>query len=169
MSNQRPRRAASKKADAQAVEPAATPTPPGSGLLPELRELILTTRQNVAYEVHAAMTMLKERTALSRKPADLIRQELAALREADRLTPDLVFKDPYFLDFLGLRDTYSERDLETAILREIERFLLELEKTGIRVAEYLTELPPREVLQRRLHEAVAQARARLEQREPDGD
>jgi predicted nuclease of restriction endonuclease-like (RecB) superfamily len=202
-------------------------------------------------------SMLYERTALSKKPAELIRQDLEALREEDRLTPDLVFKDPYFLDFLGLRDTYSERDLEAAILREIERFLLEmgagfafverqkrividgedfyldllffhrrlkrlvlvelklgafkpadygqttlylrwldrherqpgeeppvglilcagksaerielleLEKSGIRVAEYLTELPPKEILQRRLHEAVAQARARLEQREED--
>jgi predicted nuclease of restriction endonuclease-like (RecB) superfamily len=70
--------------------------------------------------------MLYERTALSRKPEELIRQELDTLRESDKLTPDLVFKDPYFLDFLGLRDTYSERDLETAILREIERFLLEM-------------------------------------------
>jgi predicted nuclease of restriction endonuclease-like (RecB) superfamily len=70
--------------------------------------------------------MLYERTALSRKPDELIRQELAALREEDTLTPDLVFKDPYLLDFLGLRDTYSERDLETAILREIQQFLLEM-------------------------------------------
>ncbi len=70
--------------------------------------------------------MLYERTALSKKPALLIEQELAALRTEDRLTPDLVFKDPYVLDFLGLRDTYSEKDLESALLREIERFLLEL-------------------------------------------
>jgi len=42
------------------------------------------------------------------------------------MTPDLVFRDPYLLDFLGLEDTYSERDLEAAILRELERFLLEL-------------------------------------------
>jgi predicted nuclease of restriction endonuclease-like (RecB) superfamily len=195
--------------------------------------------------------MLYERTALSKKPALLIEQELAALRTEDRLTPDLVFKDPYVLDFLGLRDTYSEKDLESALLREIERFLLELgagfafverqkrivvdgedfyldllfyhrrlrrlvlvelklgafqaadfgqtqlylrwldrherqpgeeppiglilcagksdervellelEKTGIRVAQYLTELPPREILQKRLHEAMVSARARL--------
>ena len=70
--------------------------------------------------------MLYERTALSKKPDGLIRQELDALRAEDTLTPDLVFKDPYFLDFLGLRDTYSEKDLEAALLREIERFLLEL-------------------------------------------
>jgi len=70
--------------------------------------------------------MLYERTAISRKPEELARQELEALRIEDRMTPDLVFRDPYMLDFLGLADTYSEQDLETAILREIERFLLEL-------------------------------------------
>jgi predicted nuclease of restriction endonuclease-like (RecB) superfamily len=70
--------------------------------------------------------MLFERTALSRKPEELAAKELGQLREADRLTPDLVFRDPYFLDFLGLKDAYSEGDLEAAILREVERFILEL-------------------------------------------
>lgn len=70
--------------------------------------------------------MLFERTALSKKPEDLVRKELAVLREKGQLTPALVFQDPYMLDFLELADTYSEKDLEAAILREIERFLLEL-------------------------------------------
>lgn len=70
--------------------------------------------------------MLYERTAISKKPEKLIEKELQALREDDTLTPDLVFRDPYFLDFLGLRDTYSEKDLEAAILRQMESFLLEL-------------------------------------------
>ena len=70
--------------------------------------------------------MLYERTAISKKPDKLIRQELAALREEDKLTPDLVFRDPYVLDFLGLKDTYAEKDVEAAILREIESFILEL-------------------------------------------
>ncbi len=70
--------------------------------------------------------MLFERTALSKKPEKLARQELAALRDEDRLTPDLVFRDPYFLDFLELSDAYSEKDLESAILRDLESFLLEL-------------------------------------------
>lgn len=199
-------------------------------------------------------SMLYERTALSKKPKKLIEKELKVLREEDRLTPDLVFRDPYVLDFLGLRDTYSEKDLESALLREIESFLLELgagfafverqkritldsddyyldllfyhrglrrlvvielkigdfkpayagqmelylrwldrherqegeasplglilcagkkretvevlelEARGIHVAEYLTELPPRELLERRLHEAVVRARLRLQQR-----
>src|SRR5262249_17303936 len=64
--------------------------------------------------------MLYERTALSRKPEKLAAQELAALRTTDQLSPDLVFRDPYLLDFLGLKDTYGEKDLEAAILREIE-------------------------------------------------
>ena len=199
-------------------------------------------------------SMLYERTALSRKPEKLIREELNALRETDEITPDLVLQDPYLLDFLGLRDTFSEKDLESSLLREIERFLLELGagfafverqkritldgddyyidllffhrrlrrlvvielkigdfkpadfgqvelylrwldrherqpgeaapmaiilcagkkeetveildlgKSGIHVAEYLTELPPREVLRERFHRALAAARARLEQR-----
>jgi predicted nuclease of restriction endonuclease-like (RecB) superfamily len=70
--------------------------------------------------------MLYERTALSKKPEELAKSELAALRKEDRMTPDLVFRDHYLLDFLGLTDTYNERDLEDAIIREMERFITEL-------------------------------------------
>jgi len=51
--------------------------------------------------------MLYERTALSKKPEELARKELAALRAEDRMTPDLVFRDHYLLDFLGLSDTWK--------------------------------------------------------------
>lgn len=202
-------------------------------------------------------SMLYERTALSKKPERLIDKELKALRDEDRLTPDLVFRDPYVLDFLGLKDTYSEKDLENGLLREIESFLLELgagfafverqkritldgddyyldllfyhrrlrrlvaielkigdfkpadagqmelylrwidrnerqpeedkpigiilcagkkretvevlelEPRGIHVAEYLTELPPRKLLEKRLHDAVLRARLRLQGRQED--
>ncbi|MCA9449245.1 MAG: DUF1016 family protein [Candidatus Omnitrophica bacterium] len=195
--------------------------------------------------------MLFERTAISKKPEDLVKQELAQLREEDQLTPDLVFKDPYFLDFLGLSNSFSEKDIESAILRELESFLLEigidfafvgrqkritvdnedyyidllfyhrrlarlvvielkldkfkpadkgqvelylrwldkherqpgegspiglilcagksnehvelleLEKSGIRVAEYMTELPPRDLLEKKLHQAILLAKERL--------
>lgn len=71
-------------------------------------------------------SMLYDRTVLSKKPEKLIEQELKILRDEDRLTLDLVFRDLYILDFLGLKDTYSELDLEAAILRELESFLLEL-------------------------------------------
>ncbi len=197
-------------------------------------------------------SMLFERTALSKKPDELIRLELDALRHEDLLTPDLVFRDPYFLDFLGLNDRYLEKDVEDAILRELEQFLLELgvgftfvarqkriqvdnddyyldllffhrrlkrlvaielklgqfkpadkgqmelylrwldryerqsgeeppiglilcagkkretvellelDKSSIRVAEYLTELPSREILEQELHKAMVQARQRFE-------
>lgn len=199
--------------------------------------------------------MLFERTALSKKPDSLIRHELAQLREQDKFTPDLVFKDPYFLDFLGLKDRYLERGIEDAIMRELENFilelgagfafvarqkriqvdgddfyldllfyhrrlrrlvaidlklgdfqpgdkgqmelylrwlarherqpgeespiglilcagkkteqleLLELEKSGIRVATYWTRVLPRRLLQKKLHEAIRHARERLARQE----
>ena len=71
-------------------------------------------------------TLLFERTALSHQPERVLEQELMALRQANQLTPALVLKDPYILDFLGLNDRYLEKDLEDAILRELEQFLLEL-------------------------------------------
>lgn len=71
-------------------------------------------------------SMLFERTALSKKPDSLIQAEVAMLRKEDRLTPDLVFRDPYILEFLNLNDRYLEKDLEDAIMRELEQFLLEL-------------------------------------------
>lgn len=197
-------------------------------------------------------SMLYERTALSKKPDELIRQELAALRKQSEVAPALVLKDPYLLDFLGLNDRFLERDLEDAILRELETFLLELgagfsfvarqkriqldgddfyidllfynrklkrlvvvelkqgnfkpeykgqmelylrwlakheqevdenpplgiilcagknseqiellelDASGIHVAEYLTVLPPPEVLHKKLHDAIETARARIE-------
>jgi predicted nuclease of restriction endonuclease-like (RecB) superfamily len=69
--------------------------------------------------------MLFQRTALSRKPEAVISTEIAKLRDG-RMSPDTVFRDPYLLDLLGLTGAYSERDLESAILREIEGVLLEL-------------------------------------------
>jgi predicted nuclease of restriction endonuclease-like (RecB) superfamily len=71
-------------------------------------------------------SMLYERTALSRKPEELAKQELATLKKSGEIGPALVLKDPYILDFLGLKDQYIERDFEDAILRELEMFLLEL-------------------------------------------
>jgi len=63
--------------------------------------------------------MLYERTALSKKPAKLAEIELKVLRDDDQLTPDLFFRDPYFLDFLDLNGAYSEKDLESAVLRAL--------------------------------------------------
>ncbi|HCY76562.1 MAG TPA: cytoplasmic protein [Ignavibacteriales bacterium] len=70
-------------------------------------------------------SMLYERTAISKKSEETIKQDLNLLKDEQKLSPDLVFRDPYFLDFLGLKDTYSEKDLETAIIAELQRFILE--------------------------------------------
>jgi len=71
-------------------------------------------------------SMLYERTALSKLPEKTIEDQLRELTEKDKMTPELVFRDPYVLDFLELADTYSERDLERAILNALEKFILEL-------------------------------------------
>ena len=204
-------------------------------------------------------SMLYERTALSQKPGETIAQELATMRDAQRMSPALVMRDPYILDFLGLRDTWQESDLEAAIIREMESFLLELgagfsfvarqkripiddedfhldllfynrklrrlvavelkvgefkaaykgqmelylrwldkherepeeasplgiilctgkkreqiellelDKSGIHVAEYLTALPPRGVLVERLQQATQRAQLQIEQRKTENE
>lgn len=114
--------------------------------------------------------MLFERTAIAKRPNAVVEGTLEALRDEDRMSPDLVFRDPYVLDFLGLPSDFSEAELEAAILRELEAFLLELgqgqiellelPEGSVRVASYLTELPPRELLERKLLESIEHARAR---------
>lgn len=204
-------------------------------------------------------SMLFERTVISRQPEETIAHELQVLRQEQVVNPALLLKDPYVLDFLDLNDRYLEKDLEDAILREIEQFLLELgagftfvarqkrlqidnddfyidlllynrklkrlvavelkigefkaeykgqmelylrwlaryeqengensplgiilcagkkqeqiellelDKSSIHVAEYLTVLPPRETLQAKLHDAIERARLRLPNNLEDGN
>jgi len=83
---------------------------------PQLRAEVLNDRIN---------SMLYERTALSKNTDELISYELDKLNKG-KITPNIVLKDPYVLDFLELNDRYLEKDLEDAILREIEKFILEL-------------------------------------------
>ena len=71
-------------------------------------------------------SMLYERTAISNKPEEVIKTELANLRDNEILSPDLVFKSPYFLEFTGLKGVYSEKSLEDSLLVHIEHFILEL-------------------------------------------
>ncbi len=71
-------------------------------------------------------SMLYERTAISKKPAETIKQDLQKLRTENQISPDLVFRDTYLLSFLGLADTYAEKDLESAILSEMQRFISEM-------------------------------------------
>lgn len=70
--------------------------------------------------------MLFERTAIAKQSEEVIKRDIETLRDEDRMTPDMVFRDPYILDFLGLPASFSEKDLENAILGELEKVLLEL-------------------------------------------
>ena len=196
--------------------------------------------------------MLFERTAISGKPDEFIKKELSTLRNDNVMSPDLVFKSPYFLEFTGLKGFYSEKTLEDCLLAHLEQFiielgngfsfvarqkrmiidgedfyldllfyhrrlhrliaidlkkgrfkaeykgqmelylrwleanevepgeesplglllctegseeqieLLQLDKAGIKVAKYLTELPSREVLQRQIQKSLEAAKARFE-------
>ena len=196
--------------------------------------------------------MLYERTAISGKPEEFIKKELSTLRDDNVITPDLVFKSPYFLEFTGLKNVYSEKSLEDCLLVHLEQFiielgsgfcfvarqkrmvidsedyhldllfyhrqlhrliaidlkkgrfraeykgqmelylrwlekyemepgeepplglllcteggeeqieLLQLDKSGIKVAQYLTELPPRHVLMHQIHKALESAKTRFD-------
>jgi predicted nuclease of restriction endonuclease-like (RecB) superfamily len=196
--------------------------------------------------------MLFERTTIATKPDELIKKELSTLRDDHVMSPDLVFKSPYFLEFTGLKGMYSERDLEDSLVAHLELFiielgngfsfvarqkrmiidgedfyldllfyhrrlhrliaidlklgrfkaqykgqmelylrwleqnerepgeesplglllctegseeqieLLQLDKAGIKAAQYLTELPPREVLMRQIHKSLEAAKARFD-------
>lgn len=71
-------------------------------------------------------TMFYERTAISKKADLTIKNEIEELRDNKKMSLDMFYRDPYILDFLGLKDTYSEKDLENAILFELEKFILEM-------------------------------------------
>ena len=71
-------------------------------------------------------SMLFERTAISKKPEQTIVNELKTLETEKKISPDLAFRDPYFLDFLGLHDSYSEKDLESSILAQLQYFITEM-------------------------------------------
>jgi predicted nuclease of restriction endonuclease-like (RecB) superfamily len=70
-------------------------------------------------------TQFYERTALSKNKAAMLASG-ERRRSADAISPEEELKDPFVLEFLGLRDEYSESDLEEALVRHLEHFLLEL-------------------------------------------
>ena len=71
-------------------------------------------------------SMLFERTAISQEPAELAKKELQSLSKKDELSPDLVFQNPYVLDFLILKTPILKRILNWRFLNRLEHFLLEL-------------------------------------------
>ena len=116
--------------------------------------------------------MLFERTAISKKPDITIKNDLLLLQAENKMSPDLFYRDPYILDFLGLKDTYSEKDLENSILAEQKEIvsrveksqqtieLLELDRENIRVGQYLTKMPPKDVLEQKLLQAIENAKSK---------
>lgn len=94
------------------------------------REFYLTMASSERWSVRTLRdridSMLYERTVISGKPEEFVKQELAKFRDDNVLSPDLVFKSPYFLDFTGLKGFYSEHDLEDMLLAELQKFILEL-------------------------------------------
>ena len=70
--------------------------------------------------------MLYERTAIAKQPDEVIRQDLELLKNERKMSADLAFHDPYFLDFLGLEGNFSEKDLEEAIVSELQKFITEM-------------------------------------------
>jgi len=94
------------------------------------REFYLTMCLNEVWSVRTLRerigSALFERTAISKKPEETIINDLHLLSEENKMSTDLFFRDPYILDFLDLKDTYSEKDFENAILSELERFILEM-------------------------------------------
>ncbi len=96
------------------------------------REFYLTFASNEHWGVRRLRKeidgMLYERTAIATKPEALVKRELANLRDNDTMTPDLVFKSPYFLEFTGLTGMYSEKSLEDSLVANLEQFMLEMGK-----------------------------------------
>jgi len=89
-------------------------------------ELCRIERWSVRTLRERIVSQLYLRTAIAKQPEAVMQAEISHLRTGGQMTPDMVFRDPYMLDFLNLPQLYAERDLEDAILREMERFLLEL-------------------------------------------
>ena len=82
---------------------------------PLQREFYLTMAANERWSKRTLQSkideMLYERTALSSKPEEVVKQELTNVRDNKVVSPDVVFKSPYFLEFTGLKGLYSEKDL----------------------------------------------------------
>jgi len=97
---------------------------------PLKREFYMTLALNERWSVRELndriSTALYERTALSKKPETTIANDLEKLRNERKMSTDLFFREPYVLDFLNLKDNYSEKDIENAIISELQNFLLEM-------------------------------------------
>lgn len=89
-------------------------------------EMAISQRWNTRTLSNKINKMLYERTSIAQKPKEQISNALDELKKEDLINPDLFFKNTYILDFLGLKSTYSEKDLEDALVANLEQFILEL-------------------------------------------
>ena len=71
-------------------------------------------------------SMLYERTAISKGVKSVIETNIKQLSKSDIISSDMVFKDPYFMDFIGQKNYCNEAELEELILDNITQFLQEL-------------------------------------------
>lgn len=94
------------------------------------REFYLTMAADQRWSVRTLKSkidgMLYERTAIAKKPDEVILHDLEQLRNEREMSADLAFQDPYFMDFLGLEGDFSEKDLESAIVGELQKFITEI-------------------------------------------
>ncbi|MBD5184270.1 MAG: DUF1016 domain-containing protein [Bacteroidales bacterium] len=94
------------------------------------REFYLTMAADQRWSVRTLKSkidgMLYERTAIAKKPDEVIFHDLEQLRNEREMSADLAFQDPYFIDFLGLEGDFSEKDLESAIVGELQKFITEI-------------------------------------------
>lgn len=94
------------------------------------REFYATICKNENWSVRTLRgrkkSMIYECTSISKKPEETIISEIAKLRDDRKLSLDMFYRDPYMLDFLGLKDTYSKKNLENAIITELEKNILEM-------------------------------------------
>lgn len=70
--------------------------------------------------------MVFERSLIAKKPENIIKKELSKVKKSQELSSDLVFRDSYVLDFLGLKNEHSEKELEKAIIANLQKFILEM-------------------------------------------
>lgn len=123
-------------------------------------------------------SQLYERTAISRKPEDIIKKELAELKDDNTMNPDPVFRSSYFkpehegqmLLYLRYLNKNERRDGEESPIglilcsegntEHIEYLMLD-DNSPIKVAQYYTQLPDKKLLAEKLQRAIAIARAKM--------
>ncbi len=86
----------------------------------------ISHKWNVRFLRDQIDAQLFERTTIAKQPENIITKAIENWNDTKEINPELVFKNTYILDFLDLPSNYSEKELENALITNIEGFLLEL-------------------------------------------